>query len=170
MPMFIDPHDYVEVYEFDPTEVLSDQPPNIIRIRPKMDFATQKKVGAAGFRLGTGAKPNELDLAENLIAMLVLNIVGWSGPDFDAIPCTPENIRRLDPDQPIVEKALEEIARRNSKAPPDPKAPAGTATATSAGAGGLTTPPQSISMQLASGVSKLNSHINSAGIQSKSED
>jgi len=149
MPMFIDPNERIAVYEFDTNEVISDQPPNVIFIRPKMDFATQKKVGAAGFKLGGAGKPNELDLAENLIAMLVLNIVGWSGPLFDAVPCTPENIRRLDPDQPVVEKALEEIARRNSRVPPDPKSPAGTSTATSAGAGASSIPPQSISMQLA---------------------
>jgi len=96
-----------------------------------MDYATQKKVGAAGFTLGTAGKPNELDLAENLIAMLVLNILGWSGPDFDNVPCTPENIRRLDPDQPVVEKAIEEITRRNTKVAPNPKVamPAGGASA-----------------------------------------
>lgn len=170
MPMFIDPNERIAVYEFDANEVISEEPPNVIFIRPKMDFATQKKVGAAGFRLGAGSKPNELDLAENLIAMLVLNIVGWSGPQFDSVPCTPENIRRLDPDQPIVEKALEEIARRNSKAPPDPKAPAGTTTAMSAGAIDSITPPQSISLQLATTPQKLRSHIDSIGRQSKLDD
>jgi hypothetical protein len=120
MPMFIE---RVAVHEFDPSEVISDQPPNVIFIRPKMDFATQKRVGAAGFSLGAAGKPNELDLAENLIAMLVYNIVGWAGPLFDGVPCTPENIRRLDPDQPVVEKAIEEITRRNTKAAPSPKSP-----------------------------------------------
>lgn len=122
--MFIDPTERVPVYEFDPNEVISDEPPNIIFIRPKMDYATQKRVGTAGYKVGLKGKEDEFDVADNLIALMTFNIVGWSGPLFDGVPCTKENIQRLDPDQPVVEKALEEISRRNSKASPNPKSPA----------------------------------------------
>jgi hypothetical protein len=169
MPMFIDPTDRVAVYEFDPAEVISDQPPNIIFIRPKMDYATTKKVGTAGFKLGSASKEHELDIAENLIAMLTYNIVGWSGPDFDSVACTPENIRRLDPDQPIVEKTLDEITRRNTKASPNPKS-AGINGSTSAGDTDSSTPQESVSLQLATTPSRSPLQSAIIGRPRKSED
>jgi hypothetical protein len=39
------------------------------------------------------------------------NIVGWSGPEFDDVPCIDENISRLDPTDPLILAVMGEIDR-----------------------------------------------------------
>lgn len=94
-----------------------DDTENVIYIKPKMDYATITRVrsavvaarsdnGAANLRIN-------LDLVAANLALLVNNIVRWSGPDFDNMPCTEENIGRIDPDDPLLDKVLAEINKRN---------------------------------------------------------
>lgn len=94
---------------------------NIIYIRPKMDFATRKKAEDAILHVARNEQ-NEADVTAHqgnyLIALAKLNFVGWEGPMFEdergrAAPCTPYNIEQLDPDLPLLEAALHEIAVRN---------------------------------------------------------
>ena len=95
---------------------------NIIYIKPKLDYATLTKVRSAvvGAK-GAGANMEiGFDLAAANLALLVNNIVRWSGPDFGAMPCNAENIGRIDPNYPLLEKVLEEINERN---PQDTKSP-----------------------------------------------
>jgi len=169
MPMFIDPNERIPISEFDPDQVISDEPPNVIYIRPKMDYATSRKVGAAGITLGTNGKETINDVSEILIANLTQNIVGWSGPLFDGVPCTAENIRRLNPDEPLIEKVIEEITRRNTKPSPNPKL-ADTSGFTSGTDTGSITPPsvEASAPQSAITNGRLRSHIVSTGLQKKS--
>jgi hypothetical protein len=89
---------------------------NTIYIREKMDFGTKQKVMAAFMRVGAGKGGNgdaEIDIAGYEYALMVHNIVGWTGPEFAAFACNETNIARLDPDEPLVQAALTEIAKRN---------------------------------------------------------
>lgn len=103
--------------------VPDDDHRNIIYVRRKMDMQTRARVlddvAAAG---GRGASLGTLQLA-----MLRHNVLAWEGPDFcDAagrpIPCTPEQIGRMDPDAPLVTKALNRLGELNpTRTSPDPK-------------------------------------------------
>lgn len=44
------------------------------------------------------------EAAERLLAIL---IAGWEGPDFAGVPCTPENIARLNIGDPLVQAAIQ---------------------------------------------------------------
>jgi hypothetical protein len=103
---------------------LDEDPTNIIYIRPKMNVGIQNRVMGAVASLKAGG--NGQDVAFNIgaynTAFLTNNIVGWAGPDFDNVECSPENIERLDPDDLLLDKVLGEINRRNTKKDaPDPK-------------------------------------------------
>jgi hypothetical protein len=60
--------------------------------------------------------------------LLEVNIKKWNGPDFQdrnghPIPCTTANIRRLDPNEPLVQKVLKIVGDRNE--PPNAQPSAG---------------------------------------------
>lgn len=107
------------VYDDDGNELA----PNIIFIKEKMDVATRHKVAGSMFKVsGNKDIEVEIDIAANRMALLVNNIVRWSGPDFDEVPCRAETIGKLDPDEPFVKRVIEEIAERNKpQESPDPK-------------------------------------------------
>ena len=101
-----------------------DDPANVIYIKPKMDYATLTKVRSAvvGAK-GAGASMEiGFDLAAANLALLTNNIVRWSGPDFDSMPCNAENIGRIDPDDPLLDKVLTEINERNPQGQKSPNA------------------------------------------------
>ncbi len=79
-----------------------DDKGNVIGIRRKMDL------GAVSYIQGVEPR-------ERLIELYAVNIIDWSGPDFAGVPCTPENIRRLDYDEPILEQVGDKIAELNPK-------------------------------------------------------
>lgn len=102
---------------------LADDPANVIYIRPRMDLGTNAQVRQAMMTAtmhvstGGGSVPKSasvgFDLIAYNIALLVHNILRWSGPDFDGVPCNEENIKRIDPDDPLLDKVLQEINERN---------------------------------------------------------
>lgn len=107
---------------------------NTVYIRPKMPFGVQQKVVSAMTQMRADADAMNgvdatLDWGAYNMALMRYNILGWEGPAFQdeagrPVPCTPANIERLDPDEPLVDKVLEEIQRRNTKqASPDPNSP-----------------------------------------------
>lgn len=104
---------------------LDEDPSNIIYIRSKMNVGVQNRVqdAIAAISQDGGKADISYHLGAYNNALLTCNVLGWEGPDFDKVPCTPENILELDPDDPLLEKVLEEINRRNTKAKdsPDPK-------------------------------------------------
>jgi hypothetical protein len=111
--------DPVPVYEHE------DGTGNVIWIRPKMDIATKGRVQNDLVGLATDGTV-EFRAGANETALLVHNIVRWSGPDLDSVPCDADHIRQLDPTEPHITKVLDEIARRNK--PPEsgnPKSAAG---------------------------------------------
>lgn len=81
---------------------VQDDAGNTIYIRRKMDVGAISRVQGA---------PAE----ERLIALYVANIVAWEGPAFQGIPCTPEQIARLDPQEPLVEAVGTKIAELNKR-------------------------------------------------------
>lgn len=165
----------VAVWEFDPAEVISETPPSVVYIRARMDYATDAKVKSELFTLGKDSATVEARLGENTLALLKHNIVRWEGPLFvdDAgrpISCTPENIGKIDPQDPFIARVAEEIARRNArKAGPSPKS-ATASTSESAGVPASNQNNESISVQLATGTSRspLLSAIN--GRPNRSDD
>lgn len=112
---------------------LDDDPANIIWIRRKMNLGTTNKIQDALISLrGLDDKGSyegvDLNIGMQQTLLLEFNIVKWEGPRFKDrndrwISCTPQYIRMLDPDDPLVEKVLEEIGQRNKKKKdaPDPK-------------------------------------------------
>jgi hypothetical protein len=88
---------------------------NTISVRPKMDLGTKNRCMDA--LAAIGRENGETEMAVHLgayqVALMVENIVSWRGPAFVGVPCTPANIAKLDPDEPLVELVLEEIVARN---------------------------------------------------------
>ena len=97
----------------EPVAVTLPDNPNAILIRPKMDLATENRVVGALAQMEQSTGQARLDVGAYLLELAVANIVGWQGPAFEGVACTPEAIRRLDPDDPLVDAALDEIGRRN---------------------------------------------------------
>ena len=94
-----------------------------IYIRAKMSARVraevQDEMRARGF--GGGEEVEISGLGSYRLALLVHNIVAWEGPQFAGIPCTRENIQRMDMDDPLVELVAEEIGKRNApRESPDP--------------------------------------------------
>jgi len=126
MPRYFVTDPPVAVPEFNPATTASDQPPNVIYIRARMDVETRGKVMSELFTLDAGGTAVDARLGANETALLVHNIVRWEGPDLGGVPCTPETIRRLDPTEPHIARVLAEITRRNAPAAsPNPKSPGG---------------------------------------------
>lgn len=124
-----------------PVRVEGDDTGDTIYILPKMPFGTKQRalsalshIGTDGTSEGTGI---DIDLGAYNIALMKLNIVGWEGPSFAGVACTPENIEQLDPDEPLVVRVLEEIGRRNpvrrDAESPNAPAPAGDTSSTAKG-------------------------------------
>lgn len=88
---------------------VSDDAGNTVYVRRKMDLGAVSRV--------QGAKPGE-----QMIALYVANILAWSGPDFKGVPCTPENIETLDPNDPFWEQVATRIAELNKREDVDPLA------------------------------------------------
>lgn len=102
---------------------LPEDPENIIFIRAKMDVGTRGRVQDAAAKVTVKAGANH-DMAVLVgaynVALLTENIVTWQGPAFEGVPCTPETIATLDPDEPLIDRVLSEIGTRNAKST-DPK-------------------------------------------------
>lgn len=106
---------------------------DVIFIRTKMDYGTRQRVIGAmvkaerksektvrGKKGKTAAVPEMgFDVAAYQIALLTHNILEWRGPSFAGVACSPANIERLDPDEPLVKAVLEEIGERNPPAESD---------------------------------------------------
>ncbi len=124
---FTDADEREPIYEFDPNEVISDTPPNVVWIRPRMNLAQRSKAQAAAFAIDKNSGEVEADFGRNGIVLAQLNILDWEGPDFvDAngkkIPVNAKNIERLVGSDPFIDRVLEEIATRNKpKKSNDPK-------------------------------------------------
>ena len=88
---------------------ISDDAGNTVYVRRKMDLGAVSRV--------QGAKQGE-----QLIALYVANILAWQGPDFKGMECTPENIEKLDPNDPFWEQVATKIAELNKREPSDPLA------------------------------------------------
>ena len=125
MPMFVDRNEKIGV---------SDEKGNTVFVRPKMDVGTSGRVTdaiASISRLGSQDDGTEisLNLGSQNAVLLVHNILDWQGPDFEdgrgrKVPCTRDNILRLDPDEPLVGLVLAEINRLNVRpVSPDPNSP-----------------------------------------------
>lgn len=135
----VDPSEKYDVYEFDPSEVISETPPNVITIRARMSVEIAGRVSSELMQLG-GDNKIEAHLGAHVGALLLHNILGWRGPDFDDLPCTPANIRSLPSPEsdPFIEKVANEIGARNRKrTSPNGRSPTTAPTSASAGAADL---------------------------------
>lgn len=100
---------------------LESDPEHIIYIRPKMNVGVRNRVmstiasikAQTGKAISTDEMVVGLDMGAYNLALLTCNVVGWAGPDFENRECTPQNIERLDPDDPLLDKVLGEIQKRN---------------------------------------------------------
>jgi hypothetical protein len=112
----IDPNERVDIAEFEPDDLVSDASPNVITIRARMSVDIAGRVSSELARMGADNKA-EIRLGEHTTALLLHNILGWHGPDFDDLPCTPENIRALPSanSDPFIEKVVNAIGERNRK-------------------------------------------------------
>lgn len=113
MGSFVNPDERVEVAEEGPLP--EGVTPRVALIRAKMDYGTSVKVQNALLKLAADNKTIELKPGDSQLELLVHNLMGWRGGDLDNVPCTPENIRRLDPTDPFWDRVLDELGRRNKK-------------------------------------------------------
>ena len=100
---------------------------NTIYILPKMDLGTRNRLMDELAHIEQAAGSNTAPsmafaLGRYMTALAVANIVAWEGPAFEGMPCTEANIRLLDPEEPLVDMALDEIGTRNPLASKSPKA------------------------------------------------
>jgi hypothetical protein len=169
----------VAIREFDETEVVSDKPPNVVWIKARMDVATRGKVSGELLKLGENGQGVEGHLGNNNLALLLHNIIRWEGPDFvdemgRAIPCSPENIKKLDTNDPFIERILDEIGERNAKRASPKEGSATNSGSTNAGAvvsdGSPAPDGESQSLQLATGNWKSPLQSAMAGRRNKSDD
>src|SRR5678815_5797896 len=79
--------------------IISDRPPDVIWIRPKMNVMIRGLVTSEMFGMSKGMDL-EARLGANETALLIHNIVRWEGPSFEGRPCTRANIEELDPTDP----------------------------------------------------------------------
>lgn len=100
--------------------------PNTIHLRRHLDFGGQTLIESVA---GAAAAGNS---NANVIGTLMqVYITKWDGPAFldkngRAVPVSAAQIRRLDPNDPLVERVHDEIARRygeSQKKSPDPNSP-----------------------------------------------
>lgn len=90
---------------------VADGAGNTVWVRRKMDMGT---------RLRTAEASNK---GEMMVAYYVHNIMAWDGPDFKGIKCTPENIEKIDLDDPFWVEVGDKIAELNppsKETDPDP--------------------------------------------------
>lgn len=109
---------------------------NTIYVKRKMDFGTKSAVEDELIDIHSvpGGMVSERHLGAYNVALLVHNIVSWTGPAFTGTACTPENIRHLDPGEPLVDLVLAKIQELNLEGR-DPKgAASGGGSTTSAAA------------------------------------
>ncbi len=72
---------------------------NTIYVRT--EYTARQSVVLASLQQAIAA--GEADAAERLLAIIIAD---WEGPDFEGIPCTPENVARLNMADPLVRAAL----------------------------------------------------------------
>lgn len=93
---------------------VSDDAGNTVYVRRKMDMGARLRVAEAA---GNG---------ETLVVLYQQNILAWEGPDFRGVKCTPENIEKIDVDDPFWTKVGDKIGELNKhlwEGSPDPLAP-----------------------------------------------
>jgi hypothetical protein len=97
-----------------------------VYIRAKMSAKVQAQVQDEMRARGFG-KNEDLEvqgMGSYRLALLIHNIVGWDGPEFEHVPCNRTNIERIDPNDPLWDAVAEEIGKRNAaKESPDPNSP-----------------------------------------------
>lgn len=113
---------------------------DVIWIRPAMDYGTrQRVVGSAtkvkqsltqgnrrqrrAARAQKQSVDAEFDVGAYQIALLVQNVLAWDGPSFVGVACTPANIERINPNEPLVKLVLVEIGERNNMSDDDDDEP-----------------------------------------------
>lgn len=92
---------------------VSDDAGNTVFIRRKMDMGARLRITEAA------------SAGESMVAYYVNNILTWEGPDFRGIKCTPENIEKIDLDDPFWVTVGNRIAELNpnlKEKDPDPLA------------------------------------------------
>lgn len=86
--------------------------PHTIYIKPEMNVEMRGKLlDALQVVTLQGAAPAAIGNYQT--TLLELFVVGWSGPEFDTVECTPANVRELSPNDALVAEVLEVIGRRN---------------------------------------------------------
>lgn len=97
-----------------------EYPNSAIFIRPHMTIGMRNAMlGAAKVNPRT-SEITDMDINEVQEALYIAGVVGWEGPEFDGEPCTPENVRSLPSDHPLVEATFNEMKNRY-QAKRDPK-------------------------------------------------
>ena len=81
---------------------VSDGAGNTVYVRRRLDMGARLRIAEAQ---GSG---------EMFVALYVQNILAWEGPDFKGIKCTPENIEKIDVDDPFWVQVGDKIAELNS--------------------------------------------------------
>lgn len=99
---------------------------DVIWIRARMSVAVQQAVQSEATSVSTnrvngrtGTPDVEIDVGVYQIALLRQNILSWQGPSFVGVPCTADAIGDLDPQEPLVERVLQEISDRNTRRSPN---------------------------------------------------
>jgi hypothetical protein len=97
---------------------MPDDPANAIHIRETVELPAGKFIVRGIFDTTPRLlAPNGVVTVEVNLGLFQLDlvkgcIVAWTGPDFEGVPCTSENMDRLDPLNPLFLEVMKEINNR----------------------------------------------------------
>lgn len=83
--------------------------PDTIYIKSRMDYGDTVRIGNAGQKDEHG----NINFEALNTMLFQINILGWEGPGFEGQPYSLEALLRLEPNDPLLEKVLQEINARN---------------------------------------------------------
>jgi hypothetical protein len=87
-----------------------DDTGNTVFVRSRMPFGIKTQV-------------QQTEPALRLLRIYQFNILGWSGPMFHGVECTPENIENLDTSRPDVSHMMQLVGQKIEELNPQPQAP-----------------------------------------------
>lgn len=97
-----------------------------ITIRAKMDFGARARLNNLAIK--TEKQEGACSTDQYHLFLLEVNVLSWGGPGYIGVAVTPQNIHRLNPNDPLTVAAVEKIIEVNvPEESPDPKLAAGSA-------------------------------------------
>lgn len=87
----------------------------------KLSFGERQRLTSECMTFNPLTQDMDIDYAKFQLESMKKRLAGWSGPEFDGVPCTPENVEKLAPE--VADKILGLIDGREDALGDDEKKP-----------------------------------------------